>query len=107
LNKIIQELKMEIETIKKAQRETTLEVENLGKRSGVIDVNITNRIQEIKETISGTEDTIENIDTTIKDNGKWKKLLARNIQETQDTMRRLNLRIIGIEESEDPNLKDQ
>ena len=37
---------MELETIKKSQRETTLELENLGKRSGVIDASITNRIQE-------------------------------------------------------------
>jgi hypothetical protein len=35
---------MEVETIKKSQRETTLELENLGKRSGTIDANITNRI---------------------------------------------------------------
>jgi prefoldin subunit 5 len=48
LNKTIQDLKMEIESIKKSQRETTLEIENLGKRSGVIDARITNRIQEIK-----------------------------------------------------------
>jgi uncharacterized coiled-coil protein SlyX len=33
--------------------------------SGVIDANITNRIQEIEERISVTEDTIENIDTTV------------------------------------------
>jgi hypothetical protein len=32
---------MEIETIKKSPRETTLEMENLGKRSGVIDASIT------------------------------------------------------------------
>ena len=31
---------------------------------------ITNRIQEIEERISGAEDTIENIDTTVKDNAK-------------------------------------
>jgi prefoldin subunit 5 len=37
LNKTIQDLKMEIESIKKSQRETTLELENLGKRSGFID----------------------------------------------------------------------
>jgi hypothetical protein len=37
LNKKMQNVKMEIETIKKSQRETTLEIENLGKRSGVID----------------------------------------------------------------------
>jgi chromosome segregation ATPase len=105
MNKTTQDLKMEIETIKKSQRETTLEPENLGKRSRVIDASITNRIQEIEEKISGTEDSIENIDTTIKENAQSKKLLTQNIQEIQDTMRRPNLRIIGIEESEDSQLK--
>jgi predicted nucleic acid-binding Zn-ribbon protein len=62
LDKIIQDLKVEIEPIKKPQRETTLKIENLRKRIGVIDANITNRIQEIEERISA----IENIDTTVK-----------------------------------------
>jgi hypothetical protein len=48
MNKIIQDLKMEVEAIKKSQRETTLEIENLKKRSGVIDANTTKRIQEIE-----------------------------------------------------------
>jgi hypothetical protein len=101
MNKTIQDLKMEVETIKKSQRETTLEIENPGKRSGVI----TNRIQEIEERISGAEDIIENIDTTVKENAKCKKLLTQNIQENQDTMKRPNLRIIGVEESEDSQHK--
>ena len=63
---------MEVETIKKTQRETTLEIENLGKKSGAIDANITNKIQEIEERISGAEDTIENINKTVKDNAKCK-----------------------------------
>ena len=50
-----------------------MEIENLGKQSGVIDESITNRIQEIEERISVTEDTIENIDTTVKENTKCKK----------------------------------
>ena len=37
---------MEIETLKKSQKETTFELANLGKTSGVIDASITNRIQE-------------------------------------------------------------
>jgi hypothetical protein len=37
LNKTIQDLKMEVETIKKTQRETALEIEILGKISGTID----------------------------------------------------------------------
>jgi wobble nucleotide-excising tRNase len=68
-------------------------------------VSITNIIQEIEERISGTEDTIENIDTTIKENEKCKKLLTQNIQEIQDTMRRPHLRVIGIKETEDSQLK--
>ena len=67
---------MEVETIKKPQRETTLEIENIGKTSGDIDASITNRIQEIEERISGAEDTIENIDTTIKENEKSKEILT-------------------------------
>jgi uncharacterized coiled-coil protein SlyX len=59
LNKTIQEQNMEIETIKKSQIRTILEIENLGKISGVIHASITNRIQEIEERISGTEDSIE------------------------------------------------
>jgi prefoldin subunit 5 len=50
LNKTIQNLKLEIETIKKSQRETTLEIENLGNRSGVIDASFPNRIKEKRES---------------------------------------------------------
>jgi chromosome segregation ATPase len=91
LNKIIQDLKMEVETMKKTQRETTLEIETLGKKSGTIVVSISNRIQEMEERISGAEDSIGNMDTTIKENAKCKKILTQNIQEIQDTMRRPNL----------------
>jgi hypothetical protein len=55
----------------------------------------------MEERISSAEDSIENIDTTVKENAKCKKLLTQNIQEIQDTMRRANLRIIGKEESKD------
>jgi FtsZ-binding cell division protein ZapB len=104
-NKTIQDLQMEVETIKKSQREATLEIENLGKKSGVRDARITKRIQKIEERISGVEDTIENIDTTVKESTKCKNILTQNIQEIQGTRRRPNLRILGIEESEDSQLK--
>jgi hypothetical protein len=60
---------MEAETIKKTQRETTLEI---AKKSGTIDASISNRIQEMEERISGAEDSIENMGTTIKENSKAK-----------------------------------
>ena len=59
---------MEVETIKKSQSETSLEIENPGKNSGVIEASINDRIQEIEERISGAEDTIENIVSTVKEN---------------------------------------
>jgi chromosome segregation ATPase len=96
---------MEVETIKKTQRETTLEIETLGKKSGTIGASMNNRIQEMEERISGAKDSIENMDTTIKENAKCKKILTQNIQEIQNTMRRPNVRIIGIDENEDFQLK--
>ena len=58
LNKIIQDLIMEVETIKKSQRETTLEIETLGKISRTIDASISNKIHKVEERISGAEDYI-------------------------------------------------
>ena len=60
LNKTIKDVKIEMKTIKKSQREKSLDKENLGKRSGVIGASITPRIQEIKERVSGAKNTIKN-----------------------------------------------
>ena len=70
LNTTIQELIMKDETIKKSEREATLKIENLGKKSGVIEARINNRIQKIAESISGAEDTIE--EKTVHENAKCK-----------------------------------
>ena len=101
MNKTIQNLKVEEITTKKSQSKTSLEIESLGDNSGVIDARINSRIQEIEERVSGAEYTIENMDSTVKDNAKCIKFVIQNIQEIQNTMRRPNPRIIGIEESKD------
>ena len=67
LNNVVQDLKVLVEIIKKTQIEANLEMKNQGKRSGITDVSITNRIQEIEERISGVKDTVEEINTTIKE----------------------------------------
>jgi chromosome segregation ATPase len=105
LNKTIQDLKRKVNTTKKTQSEATLEIETLGKKFETIDASISNRIQEMEERISGAEDSIENICTTIKENGKCKKILTQNIQEIQDITRRPNIRIIGVDENENFQLK--
>ena len=71
-------------------------MENLGTRIGTTDVIITNRIQEIEERILGIEVTIEEMDTLVKKKLNLKKFLTK-FQEIWDTMKRPNLRIIGIE----------
>lgn len=72
INKTMQYLKVEIEAIKKTNK-AILEMENLGKRTGTKDTSIINTIQEMEERCSGTEDTIEEIDTPVKENVKSKK----------------------------------
>ena len=50
-----------------------MDIELLGKKSGVIDTSINKRIiQEIEERLSDAEDDIENIDTTVKENANIK-----------------------------------
>jgi hypothetical protein len=105
MSKTILDLKREVDTIKKTKSETMLEIKTLGKKSGTIDASISNRMQEIEERISGAEDSIGNIGTTIKKYAKCKKILTQNIQEIQDTMRRPNLWIIGQDENEVFQLK--
>ena len=105
LIKAVQDLKVEVQTIMKTQIEATLEMKNLGKRSRIRDVSISNRIQEIEERNSGVKDTIEEIDTTVNENSKHENILTQNIQETQDTMKRQNLGIIGREETEESQLQ--
>jgi predicted ribosome quality control (RQC) complex YloA/Tae2 family protein len=92
---------MEVETMKKTQRETTLEIDTIGKKSRTIDASISNRIQEMDERILGAEDAIENMGTTSNKNIKCKNILTQNIQEIQDTIRRPNSGIIGTDENED------
>jgi uncharacterized coiled-coil protein SlyX len=97
--------KMEVGTIKKTQSEAMLEIETLGKKSGTIDMSISNRLKEMEERISGAEDSIENISTAIKEYAKCKKILTQNIWKIQDTMRRPNLQIIGVDKNDDFQLK--
>ena len=66
MKKTIQDLKVEIESIKKTQTEGNLEMKNLETQMGTTKTSLANRIQEIDERISGIEEMIEEIDTSIK-----------------------------------------
>ena len=77
----VQDMKNEMEVMKKIQTEGRLDTENLGKRTETTETSIANRIQEIEERISDTEDTIEEINSLIKEQNKSNKFLTQNIQE--------------------------
>ena len=91
-------MKTEMEVMKKTQTEGRLDMENLGKQTETTETSITNRIQETEERILDAKDTIEKINALIKENSKSNKFLTKNIQKIWDTIKRPNLRIIGIEE---------
>ena len=59
----------------------------------------------MEERISESEDTIEKINALIKENSKSNKFASQNIQEIWDTIKKTNLRIIGIEEGEEMQIK--
>ena len=102
----VQELKTEMEAMKKTQNEGRLTIENLGKRTETSEKSITNRIQEIEEWISDSEDVIEKINALIKENSKSNKFSSQNIQEIWDTIKKKpNLRITGVEEGEELQIK--
>jgi hypothetical protein len=73
LNKTFQDLKNGNRNTKENPKGDNSRERNLGKTPGTIDVNISNRIQEMEVRISDAEDSIENMDTTIKENAKCKE----------------------------------
>lgn len=67
-------LKIDIEVIKKAGTEGILEKENLSKQIGSIHVSIANRIEEMEERISAIVKMIEEIDSLMNENVKYKNV---------------------------------
>ena len=51
---------------------------------GTTEANITNRIQEMEEKISGVEDTIQEVDSLVKENIKSNKFLTKHPGNLED-----------------------
>ena len=94
-----------MEAVKKTQTKGRLAMENLGKQTETSETSITNRIQEIEERISDSEDTIEKLNALNKENSKSNNLLSQNIEEMWDTIKKPNLWIIGVEKGEELQIK--
>ena len=77
MNKSVQELKIEIEEIKKSNKqkpEGITEMQNVSKSIRTTDASITSTINNGR--ISDIEDTIEEMDTPVKENVKSNKFLT-------------------------------
>lgn len=61
-------MKVKKESRKKTQIEVHLEIKKFKNLNRNIRDNLTNRIQEIEIRISGSEDTIKEMDTPVKEN---------------------------------------
>ena len=96
-----------MEAIKEAKKKVCSGNEKFRNSNRTTEEIFTNRIQEIKDRISGVDDIREEIDISIKENVKSKTFLTQKIQEIQDTIKRTNPRKIGIEEGEESDPKAQ
>jgi hypothetical protein len=79
-------------------------IEILGTKSETIGASISNRTKDGRENLKCRRFHREHEQNNQR-KCKCKKILTQNIQEIQDTMRRTNLRIIGVDENEDFQLK--
>jgi hypothetical protein len=104
-NKTIQDLKREVETIKKTQRETTLEIETLAKRSGIIDARICNRIQEMEEKNLRCRKFHREYGHNNQRKCKMQKDPNSKHPGNPRHHEMTNLRIIGVDENEDFQIK--
>jgi hypothetical protein len=65
-------------------------MENIGTQTGTSEAKCSNRKQEIQERLLGTAGMIEAIDTSLKENVRFKKLQKPNFQKIWNTMKNKN-----------------
>jgi chromosome segregation ATPase len=106
INKDINELKMKIENIKE---EVTHDMEKLRKEN---ETETQNTVEGHSSRIEQVEDRISELKDEIEIKGKTEELLIRhlktckrNMQELTNSIKRPNLRIMGIEEGEEVQAK--
>jgi chromosome segregation ATPase len=64
-----------------------------------------NRWEWVENTVSGTENQVEELDQSLKDHEKMLRKYEWNMQNLWDTTKRLNLWIMGIKEGRDTNYR--
>jgi predicted nuclease with TOPRIM domain len=106
INKEINELRMKIDNIKE---EETQDIENLRKKN---ETELQNKMEGQSSRLEQTEVRISELENEMVIKGKTKELLLKQLktcekkmQELTDSIKRPNLRIMGIEEGEEVQAK--
>jgi DNA repair exonuclease SbcCD ATPase subunit len=106
INREISELRTKIDNIKK---EVTHDMENLRKKN---ETEIQNTIEGHSSRLEQAEDRISEFEDEMEIKGKTEEILVRqtktcekNMQELTDSIKRSNLRIMGIKEGEEVQAK--
>ena len=73
MNKTVEDLKVEVESLKKTQTEENVEKKNLETRTGASEVSLTNRIYKMEGRILGIGNMRKEMDTLVKENTELKK----------------------------------
>ena len=69
---------------KENPKKVNLEILNLGTQAGMSETNLTKRIQDIEKGISGIEDMIEEMETSVKEYVKSKKKKQEEKEEDEN-----------------------
>jgi uncharacterized coiled-coil protein SlyX len=62
-------------------------------------------VEQVENRVSGKEHKVEELDQTVKDPEKMLRKHEWNMHKIWNTMKRLNLQIMGIEEGEEIQIK--
>lgn len=73
MNKTVEDLKVEVESLKKTQTEENVEKKNQETRTGASEVSLTNRIYKMEGRILGIGNMRKEMDTLVKENTELKK----------------------------------
>jgi uncharacterized coiled-coil protein SlyX len=60
-----------------------------------------NRAEQVENRVSEIEDKVEELNQTVKDHERMLRKYEWNIQDIWDTMKRSNLKIMGVDEGEE------
>jgi wobble nucleotide-excising tRNase len=58
-------------------------------------------VEQVENRVSEMEDKVEKLDQTVKDHERMLRKYEWNIQDIWDTMKRSNLKIMGVDEGEE------